>query len=132
MFSRKTGIAAGATIAAVGAFAAVGLGTSNPGMAGQTVAQAPVIQTEVQVVRRTIHLRPKPKPHAAPASGGGTTYAAANPATPTSNYGARAAAPTRASAPSVSTHSSGGSSSENERESGDDNGREHEREGNDD
>ncbi|MEI7889122.1 MAG: hypothetical protein WCI34_02320 [Actinomycetes bacterium] len=132
MFSSKTGIAAGATIATVGAFAAVGMGAANPGMAGKTVAQAPVIQTEVQVVRRTIHLRPKPKPHAAPTAGSGTTYAAANPATPTNNYSPRSAAPARTSAPTVSTHSSGGHSAGSESDSGDDNSGHSEKEGNND
>ena len=111
MFSSKTGIAAGATIATVGAFAAVGMGAANPGMAGKTVAQSDVIKTEVQIIRRTIHLRAKPTSHpmAAPVTTGGTTYAAANPPAQTATYRSTPAATTPA--PTVSTHSSGGLSS---------------------
>ena len=133
MFSSKTGIAAGATIATVGAFAAVGMGAANPGMAGKTVAQSDVIKTEVQIIRRTIHLRAKPKsrPLTAPVNTGGATYAAANPPSQTAAYRSTPTAATTP-APTVSTHSSGGYSSESEGGSGDDGAPHSEKEGSDD
>lgn len=132
MISKKAVISTGATLATVGGFATLAMGAWGPQpKPPKTVAEAPLVITDVQTIHKTVKVKAKVRPVARPtlasssSASSGTAYAASNPPEQvTPAYSQR-------QAPTVSTHSSGGAGTggyENEgRESED-----HEREGNDD
>jgi hypothetical protein len=123
----RTKIAAGATILGLGGLAGYAInsnGAAPPGPAGTQVATHTRPKVRTETIRRTIHVRPDPKPadpalaNSAPSSAPPAASAPAPAPTP-------AVASTPVSAPkSVSTHSSGGGSASSSSH-GDD---EHERE----
>jgi len=133
MITRKALIATGATLTSVAAFAGISLGAWDTAGPAKSWADKPIVMTEVQIVRKTVHIKPKPKKVVAVkprtvsnVTGSGTAVAASDPPQATSAPSTYAQRPTRSNAPTVSTHSSGsGSSSEGESE-GQDNKREHE------
>lgn len=139
MISKRASIATGATLATVGAFASLAVGAWGPQpKPPQVVAEKPIVINDIQTIHKTIKVKAKPMPGAKPVTVGstsassGTSYAASYPA----QQAASSRTYAQTSAPTVSTHSSGGGSySESENENGEareSENHEEEREGSDD
>lgn len=116
MIAGKSTIAAGATMLTVGAIGGVGINAATNSDKATTVAEKPIIQTDIQTVHRTIHIKPKTVSASRTArgvalatggSGSGTAYTASSPSQAVSSSRSQSGA---GSAPTVSTHSSGGAS----------------------
>lgn len=113
MIAGKSAIAAGATMLTVGAMGGIGINAATKNGQSETLAQRPIVETDIQTIHRTIHIKPKGAAthsgssgvsHVTAASGGGVAYAASSPReVSASDVGER-----QGMAPTVSTHSSGG------------------------
>ncbi len=111
MASRKALIATGATSAVVGGFASLALGAWGPQpQPPKTVAEAPLVINDVQTIHKTVKVKAKARPVARPTQvasvSAPTAYAASNPPQRVSSTPAYSQRP----APTVSSHSSGGTS----------------------
>ncbi len=131
MISRKGLISTGATLVVLGGFTSLAVGAWGPQpKPPKAVAEAPIVITDIQTIHKTVKVKAKPRPVARPAqvsytaAASGSSYAASNPP--------ERVAPSNSqrSAPSVSTHSSGGEGEYGEREGHE--SEDHEREGDDD
>jgi len=137
MITRKALLATGATLTSVAAFAGVALGAWDTAGPAKSWSDKPIVMTEVQIVRKTVHVKSEPKKvvavkprTVANVTGSGTAVAAADPPQATSSPSNYAQRPTQSTAPTVSTHSSGSGSTRERESEGNSNEREHE--GNDD
>ena len=98
----------------VGVIGGVGINAASNSGQSAAVAQRPIIQTDIQTVHRTIHIKPKPV-SAPPRSQSRTAVSAGGSAgapLAVSSPPQAVSASTQGTAPSVSTHSSGGYSGE--------------------
>lgn len=133
MISKRALISTGATLAVVGGFASLAAGAWGPQpKPPKTVAEAPLVITDVQTIHKTVRVKAKPRPVARPVtvsntSGStGTAYAASNSSSEASSQTSQGQAPT------VSTHSSGGWHESEEHEGRESEHHDEEREGDDD
>ncbi len=130
MISKKALISTGATLATLGGFASLAAGMWGPQpKPPKTVAEAPIVITDVQTIHKTVKVKAKPRPVARPVvvsntpSSSGTAYTAAN--TSGDSNASR-------QAPTVSSHSSGGWNESEEYEGRESEHHDEEREGADD
>ena len=131
MISKRALISTGATLLTVAGFTSLAMGAWGPQpKPPKTVAEAPLVVTDVQTIHKTVKVKAKPRPVArpvqvsyTPASSGSSYAASSPPERVTPSYSQKPA-------PTVSTHSSGGGDGYGEREGHESDDNEHE--GNDD
>ena len=136
MISKKAFISTGATLAVVAGLTGVAAGEWGPQpKPPKTVVEAPLVINDVKTIHKVIRVKSKARPTVRPVSNtgygsnGGTAYAASNPP----QQAAQSQISSRSSAPTVSTHSSGGSyGGEGESEGRESENHSQEREGSDD
>lgn len=134
MIGKRTLAAGTVTVTAVAALGGVAVGAWGPQpKPPELVAEAPLVITDVRTIRKTVHVKPKPRPvtrHVQAAASSPAAYVTSSSSAAGDQSPSYAAARSNA-APTVSTHSSGGGhSAEREHEDGErpERGEDHEEE----